>query len=291
MILVTGHAGFLGQHIGHRLSVAGLEWCGLDVRPTVGQRHVVADVRDINRLRFDSETITEVIHLASPVGVRTTSWNGAATQAEIVDAAYAVASFAKAHNAKVLFVSSSEIYGDAGNVIGKDTGRDPRSGYARGKVEAESVFLNTVAGAVVIRPFNVYGYGQRSEFVVPMIIESVMSGKPVPLVNEGRAIRQLTYVGDLVEAVQRIRVAWSKLAGQALNIAGPETIAIRDLAQVVGRLLDRPVTFSNVTPEQVGRNPRSEIKSRMVDPTAIDEWRPCVGIEHGLTLMLAGQSA
>jgi nucleoside-diphosphate-sugar epimerase len=262
----------------------------LDRRTTDdAERQIVADVRNINRINLDPYTITEVIHLASPVGVRSTSRDDAATYEEIVEASHAVASFARRASSMVLFLSSSEVYGEARTVIDKRAVTKPVSGYARGNLESEQIILNTVQNSVVIRPFNVYGPGQRSEFVVPTIIESLMAGKPFPLVNEGRAVRQLTYVADFVDAVQRVRHTWSQLVGQVLNIAGPEVIAIRDLAHIVGRLLNRPVAFLDVTPEQVGRNPRNEIDVRMVNPTSIDGWQPHIGIEHGLTLTLAAQ--
>ena len=183
------------------------------------------------------------------------------------------------------------MYGEVGIPIGPETVPNPISGYARGKFGAEKIILKAVEASAVIRPFNVYGAGQRSEFVVPAIIESLIAGKPFPLVNEGRAVRQLTYVADFVEAVQRVRRAWPRFVGQAHNIAGPEVISIRDLAHVIGRLLDRPVTFLEVTPEQAGRNPRNEINGRMVTPTSIDGWAPQISIEEGLALSLASRDS
>jgi nucleoside-diphosphate-sugar epimerase len=286
-VLVTGNVGFLGQHITRNLSAVGVAWCGLDRRPNGGGRQILGDVRDICSMQIDPDTIAEIIHLASPTGVRTTSWHDDSIYEEITATAIALSSFARQAGARVLFMSSSEIYGEASTVIRSRTEPNPLSGYARGKLEAEKILSTSLPTTVVIRPFNVYGPGQRPEFIVPTIIDCVLAGRPVPLVREGRAIRQFIYVADFVEAVRRVREGWAKFSRHTLNVSGPEAIGIQDLAAAVGHLLRRQVSFVSVTPEEIGRNPATEITCRTAEVTSINGWQPRTTFADGLSLTIA----
>lgn len=290
-MLVTGHVGFLGQHITRSLSSDGVAWRGLDRQPRDCEHHVLADVRDICRIEIDPAEVSEIIHLASPVGVPTTSYRDDSVFTEIVSATTALASFASRANARVLFVSSSEVYGETPHVIDGRTEARPLSGYARGKLEGEKILFGSLPEVFVIRPSNVYGPGQRSEFVVPHIIDCILADKPVPIVNGGRTVRQFTYVTDFVEAVMRVRAGWTWLTERVLNVAGPEAVQIRDLATAVGDILCRPVFFANVKPEWLGRNPATEVSFRRVNGASIDGWRPRIAVKEGLALTVAARVA
>lgn len=281
-VLVTGHAGFIGSHLTRAMSAAGESWWGLDRRaaPADG-RAFVADVCELPRLAATLQPIDEIIHLASPVGVRSTAWSADETFSEIAKGATAVARVAQQLGARVLFVSSSEVYGEAEAEIDELTDARPLSGYGRGKLEAECVLADSVE-VTVVRPFNVYGPGQRHEFVVPTVIEKVMNGQPMPLVNGGRSVRQFTYVDDFVEAVMRHRARAA--GGPAVNVAGPEASSIRDAALLVASIVGRTVDFVDVSPEEIGRNPSVEIGRRTVAPSFIGSWRPTTTLADGLRL-------
>lgn len=286
-VLVTGHAGFLGQHIGRSLSAEGVEWIGLDRVPSASaENQIICDVRSLPAIAGQLPCLELIIHLASPVGVADTSAHHAATYKAIVEGASAVTTVALRTRAKLLYFSSSEVFGEAGRVIDHSTPLAPVSGYGRGKQAAERLIASRLDDAVVLRPFNVYGPGQRSGFLVANIIRQLQCNGTIQLVSGGQAVRQLTYVGDVVESVTRIRHGWLS-AKRTLHIAGPEAATIAHVVQIAARVAGRSISTVSANAEDLDRDPKAEIHARTVVQDTIRGWAPSTAIAAGLRLTFA----
>jgi nucleoside-diphosphate-sugar epimerase len=286
-VLVTGHAGFLGQHIGRSLSAEGIEWTGLDRIPSVSaKKQIICDVRSLPVIAGRLPDFELIIHLASPVGVTDTSAQHAGTYKAIVEGANAVTGIALRMRARLIYFSSSEVFGEAGRVIDHSTPLAPLSGYGRGKQAAERLVASLLDNAVVVRPFNVYGPGQRSGFLVANIIRQLQCNGTIQLVGGGRAIRQFTYVGDVVEAVRRIRHGWPP-ARQTVHIAGPEAATVAHVVETAACVAGRPISTVVAAAEDLDRDPDVEICMRTVVPDTIGGWAPSTTIAAGLGLTLA----
>ena len=273
-VLVTGHAGFLGQHIGRSLSAEGIEWIGLDRTASASAKNqIICDVRSLPAISGQLPDFELIIHLASPVGVTDTSGQHTATVA------------LRTH-ARLLYFSSSEVFGEADRVIDHSTPLAPLSGYGEGKQAAERMITSLLDDAVVVRPFNVYGPGQRGGFLVANIIRELQCNGTIRLVGGGRAIRQFTYVGDVVEAVRRIRNEWPSVR-RTVHIAGPEAAAIAHVVEIAARVAGRPINTGAATAEDLNRDPGTEIYMRAVVQDTIGGWVPSTTIAAGLGLTLA----
>lgn len=172
---------------------------------------------------------------------------------------------ARTHGARMVFFSSSEIYGDPdeSNVPTSEAYRGnvsclgPRAVYDESKRLGETlcaVYAEKFATQVcIVRPFNVYGPGmQRGDYrVLPNFAAAVVDGKPLTVYGDGRQTRTYCYVTDAINGFLRALVYGRP--GQAYNIGNPSpevavnTLAGRVQGVVTGLDPSRTVTV-NVLP-------------------------------------------
>ncbi len=250
-VLITGGAGFLGSHLAEAWLDRGDEVTALDPAADLKVRHLRANPR----FRLIRESVLKrdileglvawadlVYHLAAVVGVEhyvgdpyqvlTVNING--TQ-EVLTAAFR-------HQKKVVFSSTSEIYGrsttvpfdeDGDRVLGST--RIDRWCYATSKAAGEHLcfaFARMGLPVVVLRYFNVYGprldQMDRGR-VVTIFMGQLLRGEPLTVIGDGAQTRTFTYVDDAVRATVAAGVA-PGAEGQAINVGSEEEVEIRDLA-------------------------------------------------------------
>lgn len=238
-ILVTGGAGFLGRHLvsalrarGHDTfvidpkadDVTGQSACGLvEYWPDGASMH-----------RFDV-----IYHLGSPVGTVGVVWERGNVADRIVSASRAVADLAEYHDARLVNISTSEVYGRTGFSDETATCEVParhsaRLAYAVGKLAAEMDLHTSGAKVRTVRPFNVAGPGQKADtgFVLPRWCQAALRGSPIQVFGHGQLERAFCHVYDFTTAL--LRYAEPDVFDQApavLNIGNPRNrSSILDLA-------------------------------------------------------------
>jgi UDP-glucose 4-epimerase len=277
-ILVTGGFGFIGGHLvellaadpGNQIHVVDdLSNCPLALD------RLLAELGSPDNLTYDIEPVAtfclrdgaaafdEIYHLASLVGPAGVLPHAGEIAVRIVGDAAAIATLTLRARARLVFVSTSEIYGggQAGHcaehmvrLVSPES--SPRLEYALGKLAAETAIVNMCQArdldAVVIRPFNVSGPRQsgRGGFVLPRIVGQAIAGLPLTVFGDGRQIRAFTHVTDiaagLVAGMARGR------RGESYNLGNSDNrCTILELALQIRSLASS----------------RSEI--RFVDPTTI----------------------
>lgn len=161
---------------------------------------------------------------------------------------------AKRQNVRsVLYLSSSEIYGDpdhkniptAEDYRGYVSCTGPRACYDESKRMAETlcgVYRQLYDVRVkVVRPFNIYGPGQRLDDgrVVPDLMSAALQRRPIVLYSDGRATRSLCYIRDAVRALYLILM--SDADGETFNVGSDEKeISMAELAYEVSRIAGPP---------------------------------------------------
>jgi nucleoside-diphosphate-sugar epimerase len=123
-----------------------------------------------------------------------------------------------------------------------------------GAVTAQNFYLASRQGAellaagyqnvfdvLVLRFFFVYGPGQDVGMLVPRLIESVAAGRPIPLASPHGTSLNPVHVDDAAHAVIR---AVETRAGGTIDIAGPGTVTIREMAETVAARLHRTASFT-----------------------------------------------
>jgi len=291
-VLITGGAGFLGSHLTDAFLAQGDEVTILDVAPDLKVRHHMENprfryVRDsiLNReileglipwcdLIYHLAAIVGVEHyVADPYQVLNVNVNG--TQ-NILNAAF------KAHK-KVVFSSSSEVYGkslsspfseDGERVLGST--RIDRWCYSTSKAVGEHfcfAFHKLGLPVVLLRYFNVYGPRlDRMDVgrVITIFLGQLMRGAPVTVIGNGRQTRCFTYVEDVIRATMAAGVV-DKAVGRVINVGSNEEVTVSELAELMIRLSGSASTTKFVTEESVYGQSYEDIPRRVPDVRLMEE--------------------
>ncbi len=210
---VTGAAGFIGSQLAEALHGAGHEVVGIDsftdyYDPALKERNARGlDVRrlDLARDELDFAGCDGVFHLAGQPGVRSFGDVFPLYLERNVLASQRVFEAAAAAGARVVFSSSSSIYGEAERYpTAEDVPPRPVSPYGITKLACEHLaraYLTSFGlDAVVLRYFNAYGPRQRPDMAFPRILDALASGGPFALFGDGEQSRSFTFVADVVAA-------------------------------------------------------------------------------------------
>lgn len=256
-IIVTGAAGFIGYHLAQRLLADGYAVVGVDnlntyydvrlkhCRLQLLQRHErfhfhrldLADRDGLRRL-FQAVRPTTVVHLAAQAGVRYSLTNPEAyVDSNLVGFLNVLESCRHCGVQNLLYASSSSVYGANTSLPFSvhDNVDHPLSLYAATK-KANELMAHTYSHLYGLRTtglrfFTVYGPWGRPDMAMFIFTEAMLNGRPIRLFNEGKMLRDFTYVDDIVEGVRRIidhpaepDPAWSATAPDPATSAAPYRI-------------------------------------------------------------------
>lgn len=256
-ILITGGAGFIGSHLARAFVERGDDVVILDDLST-GTRDNIEDLLadggaelvagSIMDPALVEECMSEVdgcMHLAAAVGVRLVvdqTLDSIRTNALGSDI---VISTAARLGRRLLFTSSSEVYGRGeGRPLSELGSRavgyrmHARRAYASSKMYAESLALSCVrelgSEMVVSRLFNVVGPRQRGTYgmVVPRFVEQAVRGADLTVYGDGSQSRCFLHIDDAVPALIGL-LGCDAAIGEIYNVGSPRAVRIEDLANLV----------------------------------------------------------
>ena len=258
--MVTGAAGFIGSRLATRLLDEGATVIGIDAYTTtydVAEKrarttrlrrhpryeHVEGDLVNLALapLLHDVDT---VFHLAGRPGVRPSFELEDLYEHDNVEATRRLldACLVEPTVRRVVYASSSSVYGDAPLPFRETRRPAPISPYGRTKLEAERLCLAANGPAletVALRYFTVYGPGQRPDMGLRRFAEAALAGEAIELLGDGTQSRDFTYVDDIVDATRR--AADAPAAGLAINVGGGSRITLMGVFDVLGELVGRPL--------------------------------------------------
>jgi dTDP-glucose 4,6-dehydratase len=296
--VVTGGAGFLGSHLCERLLAEGLRVICVDNLVTGREENVAALLAD-PRFRFVrhdiskplelDEKVDRILHFASPASpvdylelpIQTLKVGSLGTHNSL--------GLAKAHRARFLLASTSEVYGDPlvhpqpetywGNVnpIG------PRGVYDEAKrfAEAMTMAYHRAHGldTRIVRIFNTYGPRMRVRDgrVVPAFIQQALRNEPLTVFGDGSQTRSFCFVSDLVEGI--CRLLESDLHDPC-NIGNPTEMTVLQFAERIKAAIG---SSSEIAFREL---PVDDPKTRQPDITLARTrlgWEPSVSLAEGLS--------
>ena len=288
--VVTGAAGFIGSHLAESLLERGHEVVGIDCftdyyDPALKEENVrglEADVRrfDLVADELDFRGFDGVFHLAGQPGVRSFGDVFPLYLRRNVEASRRVFEAAARDRARVVFSSSSSVYGEAERYpTPEDTTPRPVSPYGITKLACEHLARAYArsfgADIVVLRYFNAFGPRQRPDMAFTRIAYALARGETFTLYGDGSQSRGWTYVTDVVDAT----VAAMEHGQGTYNVGGAIEASMREsialFEQVSGRTLDL-----RQEPEVPGDQRRTQ-----ADTTRIRTelgWQPRVELEAGI---------
>ena len=296
-ILVTGAAGFLGSHLCERLLDAGHEVVGMDNQIS-GRIENLDEIFYHDRFTYFEHDVTEFVHvsgdldwvchlasLASPVfykrhAIKTLKVGALGTHKTL--------GLAKVKDAKYLFTSTSEVYGDPevnpqpeeyrGNV----DPYGPRACYDESKRYGEALVRGYRdehgLDVRVSRIFNTYGPRMRLDDgrVIPTLLKQALTGEPLTVHGDGNQTRSFCYVSDLIDGL----VALMRADVQTpVNIGNPDERTILELAELILELTDSDSPITHETrPEQDPEVRRPDL----VKARRELGWNPSISLREGL---------
>lgn len=251
-ILLTGHLGYLGSVMAARFVEAGHQVTGLDAgyfdeclftEPLAAARSIPELRKDLRSLdAADLEGYDAVVHLAAlsndPLGNLNEDW----TMAINHRAAVRLAELARAAGVGRFLLSSSCIMYGAASVadVNEDSPLDPRTAYARSKVEAErgiAALATSAFSPVFLRNGTVYGISPRMRFdtVLNSLAGAAVTTGRVTIQGDGAPWRPVVHIEDVAQVfLAALAAPRERLHNQALNAAAASVNhQVIDLARAV----------------------------------------------------------
>jgi UDP-glucuronate 4-epimerase len=307
--LVTGCAGFIGSALADALLADGSEVVGVDAftdyYPRDRKQAAIAAAashpafelieHDLGRGPPPDEALDGVdgiFHLAARPGVRA-SW-GEGFEPYVHDnvlATHAVAGCAARRGLRLVFASSSSIYGDAlAYPTREDAAPAPVSPYGVTKLSCEHLLRaharNFGLDYVGLRYFTVYGPRQRPDMAFARLVGSLVGEPAFEVYGDGAQSRDFTYVQDAVAAT--ILAMRKAPPGAIYKVGGGSEATLREAVAIVeelsGRTLD--VGYGDVAAGDVRRTLADTERIRVEVG-----WEPSVDLRRGLTFMLEAVGA
>ena len=291
-VLITGGAGFLGSHLTDAFLARGDEVTILDVGSDLKVRHHL-DNRRFHFIRdsiFSTEILESLVlkcdlvyHLAAVVGVEHYVGDPYEVLNVNINGTQALLRLAYKHNRKVVFSSTSEVYGrnprvpfgeDDERVLGST--RIDRWCYSTSKAAGEHfcfAYHRLGLPVVILRYFNVYGprldkidVGR----VITIFMGQVLRGEPVTVIGDGTQTRCFTYVDDAIRATLEAGLN-ERAEGEIFNVGTDVEHSILELARTMIRIAGSTSTIRFVPQAAIYGESYEDVPRRVPDPRRMQE--------------------
>jgi dTDP-glucose 4,6-dehydratase len=303
-IFITGAAGFLGSHLCDRFIKDGHTVIGMDnfitgnpdnLAHLAGNPSFSFYKHDVSNYIFVPQKIDAVLHFASPASPNPKSPSGyfnlpIQTMKAGALGTHNTLGLAKAHGARYLLASTSEIYGDptehpqkesyCGNVdtIGTRAVYDEAKRFA----EALTMAYHRTHGvdSRIVRIFNTYGPRMDLDDgrALPNLLKQALLGESLTVYGDGQQTRSFCYVDDLIEGI--VRLLFSN-EHYPVNIGNADEITILEFAQVINTITKNQVPLIFLPDDRSERDPQR----RRPDITRAREilgWEPGTNLSYGI---------
>ncbi|HOY31925.1 MAG TPA: GDP-mannose 4,6-dehydratase [Bacteroidales bacterium] len=225
-ILITGAAGFIGSNLTDKLLNLGFKVIGIDnfddfyareikqknISDALSQpnfRFIESDICSLHDLfKILPADINAIIHLAAKAGVRSSIlYPEGYEENNITGITRALELSVKLNIPRFIFASSSSIYGSIKRVpfIENETELNPLNPYAKSKLISEQIGKEFSEKYdlrfISLRLFSVYGPRLRPDLIMTKIAQSLLNNKPLQILGNGDALRDFTYIDDIVDGV------------------------------------------------------------------------------------------
>jgi UDP-glucuronate 4-epimerase len=291
--VVTGAAGFVGSHLAEALVAAGHDVVGIDCFTDYydpAEKEANARGLDVRRLdlaetELELDGVDGVFHLAAQAGVRSFGDVFPLYVRRNLVATQRVFETAAAAGVRVVFASSSSVYGEAeAYPTREDAVPRPISPYGITKLGCEHLARAYGVGfgldAVALRYFTVYGPRQRPDMFFRRVCDALVTGSSFEIYGTGEQSRSFTEVGDAVAAT--VAAMERAPAGSVYNVGGGDEASMLDAIALLERISGRTLALRRVDAA------RGDVSRTKADVTRIREalgWEPATSLEDGLIRM------
>lgn len=243
VILITGVTGFVGRHLEELLSKSGHDVLGTTTQDNEGL--INCDFRDRDRVFEVIKNVKPdvVIHLAALSSV---------TQGKTIE--YYETNLVGTENLlqaidtlegrrRIIFVSTAGVYGNQEiSVLSEDLCPLPVSHYGISKFACERIVTNYKDrhNVTIVRPFNVIGVGQSSNFIVPKLINHFALGAPAIRLGRLEPVRDYIDVYACCDIISQL-IDLTNSFGEVLNICSGRATSVRELLDAIQKVSNHQI--------------------------------------------------
>ncbi len=245
--VVTGGAGFVGNHLvrllikeGHEVVVVDNLYKGKkeNLEPVLSKiQFEEIDIRDYDNLERILKNIDGVFHQAALTVVQDSFDKPEEYHDVNVVGTENIFRLAKKNNFKVVYASSSSVYGHKETIpIKEESERNPINPYGQTKLDDEYLFKKySDDGTEIIglRYFNIFGKGQTLEYagVITKFLDRISQKQPPIIFGDGSQLRDFISVEDIVLA--NLAAMESEISNLLVNVGTGNAITILELANMM----------------------------------------------------------
>lgn len=299
--LVTGGAGFIGSHLVDALAAKKNKVIVVDdfssgketnLSRHKNSKHLVVYKRSVcdNLKEIFQNNIHTVFHFAALSKVAYSLVHPLKTHQANVEGTVNILEMARTFKVKrVVFASSSSVYGDAQRLPMKETTQPrPLSPYALQKLIGEEYckLYCTLYGVqtIILRYFNVFGPRQNPEgaygFLIPKFIALISKQKIPTVYGNGTQSRDFIYIDDVIEATLKAASSSNPLLwATPLNVGSGENVSVNDAAKAIAQFAEKKTIKPHYAPW------RNEPRHTLADISKIRRmlgWKPKTPFKEGL---------
>lgn len=312
-IMVTGVAGLIGSHLVEELLQRGHEVHGFDVVDIKDNKNLEnvkndtnfvyykGDVRSLEDLELFFQSDASVLyHLASVVGVNRYMEDPLSLIDIGILGTRSLIDMCHKHNVRMLFASTSEVYGKNPDIPWLETGDRvlgptdvDRWSYSTSKAICEHMLFGMHHKddwpMSIVRFFNVYGPRQNPIYVVSKSVHRVLNGIAPELYDGGEQTRCFTYIDDVIDGLILAATLKSAL-GQIINLGNPVENTMKDVVEAVLEAAGSDLDVTPVRTREKYGNVYEDIPRRVpsVDKAfALLGWKPSTSMRDGVRKTVA----
>lgn len=296
--LVTGGAGFIGSYITKALLAAGHSVRILDnlhagslkrlYHITNEIEFIREDIRDVDALDSAISGCDGIFHEAALAAVQESYIKKQEYHDVNVNGTKNILDIAAKYNIRVVYASSSSVYGNAQSVpIREDSPRVFENPYAATKVESEIIaqkyMTDSTAGIIGLRYFNVYGRGQTGTYagVITQFMKRLEDGLPPKIYGDGSQSRDFVHVTDVAAA--NLAAMASKTRNGFFNVGTGSSTTIKKLAHTMIQIYELDIMPEYTYPLQ---GDVIESKADTSLATHAIPWKYSLGLKEGLSELI-----
>tara|TARA_B100000745_G_scaffold224268_1_gene149881 strand:- start:44 stop:964 length:921 start_codon:yes stop_codon:yes gene_type:complete len=291
--VVTGGAGFIGSHITEKLVERGDTVTVIDNLKTGKEKNlgsvkekikfVKGSILDVKLLEEITHNVDGIFHQAALASVQESFTKPDEYNEVNVNGTENILKFAKKLKIKVVYASSSSVYGNPKNIPIKETDeKNPVNPYAETKLKDEELaakYAKMGVNVIGLRYFNVFGMRQSKEYagVIKLFLERIRDGLPPKINGDGTQFRDFVHINDVVNA--NIMAMDSNVKHDFFNVGTNSAVSILDLAKMM-------IQYSQLNIEPIyGPSLKGDVQRTLADINSINEklyWKPSIMIKDWL---------
>jgi len=295
--VVTGGAGFVGSYLVKLLVKKGHDVTVIDnlhkgkkenLEPVLSRiKFEKSDIRDYDCLEKILKDIDGVFHEAALTVVQDSFDRPEEYHDVNVTGTENIFKLAKKNNFKVVYASSSSVYGHKKNMpIKEDATRNPINPYGQTKLDDEYLFekYSKIGTKIIgLRYFNIFGKGQTLEYagVITKFLDRINQKEPPIIFGNGKQLRDFISVEDIVMA--NLLAMESKISNLLVNVGTGNAITISELAKMM-------LNISGLGMQPIFETPLDgDIEKSRADITLLTKsfnWKPKKDLQEWLTEIL-----